>query len=97
MSINPGPPYLYTEMDRDRDQNSGNNVLVLDGSHPLRRSLRTLAPVFRATAFWVAVALPWIALGLLFTGVATDRPVFFVLLVLVAFLSAFVGRDHTRR
>lgn len=84
-------------MDKKRDSPAENSILTLSGSGSAVEQIRNLVPAARAAAFWGAVCLPWIALFLLFTGVATRYPVLFTLVVAAAFVAAIAGHNHTRR
>ena len=66
------------------------------GRSPDRRSLvrRRLLPMVRGVGFWAAIVLPWIALGLLFTGIATEEPGLFTGIVLGNLVAAVVGGEY---
>jgi hypothetical protein len=53
------------------------------------------APV-RFIAFWVAVALPFLYVPLLFVGLGGERTAAFVGLLLVNAVALVVGHDHAR-
>jgi len=53
-----------------------------------------LLPVIRGAAFWAAIVLPWIVLGLLFTGIATEEPGLFTGIVLLNLGAAVVGGEY---
>jgi hypothetical protein len=48
----------------------------------------------RGVGFWAAIVLPWIALGLLFTGIATEEPGLFTGIVLGNLVAAVVGGEY---
>lgn len=79
------------------DGKSGRTVAVFHGGVPTASHFGGIIPAVRATAFWSAVCLPWVALAFLFTGLATRFPLVFTGLVTVAFLSAVVGHEYTHR
>lgn len=84
-------------MDEKRDSGAGSSVLTLGGASSTVKGLRAVAPVVRAAAFWGAICLPWIALFLLFTGLATSHPIIFTLVVVAASVATLAGHDHPRR
>lgn len=60
----------------------------------MRDALNQFQPAVRATGFWSAICLPWVALGFVITGTATARPVWFSLVVFAAGVAAIIGKDH---
>jgi len=50
----------------------------------------------RAVSFWLAVATPWLLLGLTLDGRAADSPGLFAVLFCATVLSAVLGHDHRR-
>lgn len=83
-------------MDEEREANTGREVPGAREYSSLGQHLETAAPAARAMSFWSAVCLPWVALVLLFTGVATSYPYLFTLLLVATFVAAVFGHGHTR-
>lgn len=84
-------------MDGKGDRHSGISHSTPDWSDFPIPHARRLGSIVRAGAFWSAICLPWVALALLFFGIATSYPLWFTGLIAVAFVAAIVGHDHTRR
>lgn len=72
-------------------------VRLLDTSATALTRLRAAVtrPV-RATAFWLAVGLPWLVLALSFAGLVDQRPKAFGGLLAATLLVAVLGHDHER-
>jgi hypothetical protein len=61
----------------------------------LDRLAATVAPPLRATAFWGAVALPFLNGGLLLDGLSTSaETTAFVALIVLNALALYVGHPH---
>jgi len=65
-------------------------------ARPVRRGVAAVAAPLRFVAFWLAVALPFLYLPLLATGLDGARPTVFVGLLLVNVVALVLGHDHHR-
>ena len=69
---------------------------LLAQTNLLARATSVAAHHLRATAFWLAITLPWLLLGLAVTGRATSRPPLLAGLVVATVCCAVLGHNYTR-
>jgi hypothetical protein len=80
-------------MAREREQATSEKQ-SLTTRNRIAGASRRLTPVLLAVAFWSAILLPWIVIGLLYTGFAMDEPGLFTGLVILNLVSAIVGGKY---
>ena len=63
---------------------------------PLQKGVALVAAPFRFVGFWLAVALPFLYLPLLYDGLTGDQGVVFVVLVALNVVALVVGHGYRR-
>jgi len=85
------------ELTMEREREQAPNKRQPGPFERVKVARKRLQPVFHGVAFWGAILLPWVVIGLLFTGFAVDEPELFTGVVTLNLVSAVVGGkyEHT--